>query len=133
VTADKVMIKRFVKETLGCSCPEEVFRSVDCKRNVPLGGGVILNSVITIGDRLLIHIVDDNQVLVEKHLAFLVSTGRRERDSRGLSRFRLVIVLDGSSGNGDAIKRAFDELQEKDENIHLHCISSDDKFLDFYH
>ena len=133
MTVDKVMIKRFVQDTLGCACPEEVFRSIDCERNVPLGGGVILNSTITIGNRLLIHIVDENQAFVEKHLAFLVSAGRKERDSRGLSRFRLVVVLDGSSGSGDAIKRIFDGLQVRDENIHLHCIRSDDKFLDFYH
>lgn len=131
--ADKEKIKRFVQETLGCGCPEEVFRSIDCKRDVELGGGMILHSIITIGNRLLVYVVHDNQDFVEKHLAFLVSVGKKERDSRGLNRFRLVIVMDGFSGNGDAIRRTFGELREKDENIHLHVISSNDKYLDFYH
>jgi hypothetical protein len=42
-----------------------------------------------------------------------------------------VIVTDGFSENGDAIKRMFGDLQEKDENIHLHVISSNDKYPDF--
>ena len=130
---DKEKIKRFVQETLGCGCPEEVFRSIDCKRDVELGGGVILHSIITIGNRLLIYVVYDNQDFAEKHLALLVSAGKKERDSRGLNRFRLVIVTDRIPGHGDAIRRAFGELQEKDENIHLHVISSNNKYLDFYY
>jgi hypothetical protein len=130
---DKEKIKLFVRQTLGCGCPEEVFRSIDCKRDVELGGGVILHSIITIGNRLLIYVVYDNQDFVEKHLALLVSAGKQERDSRGLNRFRLVIVTDGIPGNGDAIRRTFGELQEKDENIHLHIISSNNKYLDFYY
>ncbi len=129
---DKEKIKRFVQEALGCGCPEEIFRSIDCKRNVKLGDGVSLQSIITIGNRLLIYVVYDNQVFVEKHLALLVSAGKKERDSSGLSRFRLVIVMDGFPGNGDAIRRTFGELQEKGDNIHLHVISSNDKYLDFY-
>lgn len=131
--ADKEKIKQFVQEALGCGCPEEVFRSIDCKRNVELGSGVILNSIITIGNRLLVYVLYDNLDFVEKHLAFLVSAGKKERDSRGLNRFRLVIVMDGFTGNGDAIRRTFGELQEKDGNIHLHVISSNDKYLDFCH
>jgi len=130
---DKEKIKRFVRDTLGCGCPEEVFRSIDCKRDVELGGGVILHSMITIGNRLLIYVVYDNQDFVEKHLALLVSAGKKERDSRGLNRFRLVIVTDRIPGNGDVIRRVFGELQGKDENIHLHVISSNNKYLDFYY
>jgi hypothetical protein len=131
--ADKEKIKRFVQEALGCGCPEEVFRSIDCKRHADLGGGVILHSIITIGNRLLVYVVYDDQDFVVKHLAFLISAGKKERDSRGLNRFRLVIVMDGFPGNGDVIRRTFDELREKDENIHLHVISSSDKYLDFCH
>jgi hypothetical protein len=130
---DKEKIKRFVRDTLGCGCPEEVFRSIDCKRDVELGGGVILHSIITIGNRLLIYVVYDNQDFVEKHLALLVSAGKKERDSRGLNRFRLVIVTDKIPENGDVIRRTFGKLQEKDENIHLHVISRNNKYLDFYY
>jgi hypothetical protein len=133
VMADKEKIKQFVQEALGCGCPEKVFRSIDCKRNVELGSGVIVHSIITIGNRLLVYVVCGNLDFVEKHLAFLVSVGKKERDSRGLNRFRLVIVMDGFSDYGDAIRRTFGELLEKDENIHLHIISSNDKYLDFYH
>jgi hypothetical protein len=130
---DKEKIKRFVQEVLGCGCTAEVFRSIDCKRDVKLDGGVILHSIITIGNRLLIYIVYDYRDFIEKNLALLVSTGKKERDSKGLNRFRLVIVRDRFPENGDAMIRTFGELQEKDENIHLHVISSNTKHLDFYY
>ncbi len=130
VTMDRAKIRRFVQETLGCGCPEEVFQSIDCKRNVQANGNVLLNSVITVGDRLLIYIVSGDQGLFEAHLASLVSAGKEERDKRGLNRFRLVIVTDASTGAADGIRRKFDGLQDRDENIHLHVISSSQNNLD---
>jgi len=129
---DNQKIKRFVQESLGCGCPEEVFRSIDSKRDVELGDGVIVHSAITIGNRLLIYLVYGNQDFDEKHLALLVSAGKKERNARGLNRFRLVIVMDGFPKNGDAIRQTFGELQGSDEHIHLHVISSNDRHLDFY-
>jgi hypothetical protein len=133
VMTDKEKIKRFVQETLGCGCPGEVFRSIDCRRQVPLSNEVVLHSAITIGNRLLIYVAEaGNRSFIEKHLAFLVSAGKSERDSKGLNRFRLVMVTDESPGNRDAIGRTFEELREGDEKIHLHVIGSNDKYLDFY-
>lgn len=132
MTIDRAKIRRFVQETLGCGCPEEVFRSIDCKRDVRVSDDVILNSAIIIGNRLLIYVVNGNQDFFEKHLAFLVSAGKNERDSRGFNRFRLAIVTDESPGNDDVIRRAFGELQDRDDNIQLHVISSNDNCLDFY-
>ncbi len=129
---DKEKIKRFVVETLRCRCPREVFRSIDCCRQVRLVDEVVLHSTITIGKRLFIYVAEaGNQSFNEKHLAFLVAAGRSEGDSKGLNRFRLAMVTDGFPENGDIIGRAFDELREGDEKIHLHVISRNNKYLDF--
>jgi len=129
---DKEKIKQFVQKTLGCRCPGEVFQSIDCRRHVPLSNDVVLHRAITIGNRLLIYVVEvGNRSSIEKHLALLVSAGKSERDSNGLNRFRLVIVTDESPGNGKAIRRTFEELREGDLKIHLHVISNNDKYLDF--
>lgn len=55
---DNKRIKAFVQGTLGCGCLEEVFRSIDCKKNVRLNEKVLLNQTIIIGNRLLIYVID---------------------------------------------------------------------------
>ena len=46
-------IKCFVQETLGCSCPEEVFNKIDYQKE----SDGISGRKITVGDRLLIYII----------------------------------------------------------------------------
>jgi len=88
-------LKTFVKETLGCACPEEVFSYLKCKNNVPLHYGTELLRKINIGNRLLIYVVEVNdQDSVSLLLPFLFNTGKKERDDAGFNRFRLVIATD---------------------------------------
>ena len=47
-------IKRFVQETLGCSCPEEVFNKIDYQKE----SDGISGSRVNVGDRLLIYIIN---------------------------------------------------------------------------
>ena len=46
-------IKRFVQQTLGCTCPEEVFEKIDYQKE----GDGIPGRKVTVGDRLLIYII----------------------------------------------------------------------------
>lgn len=88
-------IKHFVQETLGCGCPEEVFRSIECRWNVRLNSFITLQGAIVVGNRLLIYITEAGSAgCIEEHLPVLLAAGRKERDERGLNRFRLVIVAD---------------------------------------
>ena len=119
---DNDKLKSFVQDTLGCGCPEEVFRSIDSRHNVPLSNDVTLNSVITIGNRLLIYVVEaGSQAFIEKNLAVLISAGKHDRDSRGLNRVRLVVVADESLDRLP-VQSQFDRLKGTDEKIHLHII-----------
>lgn len=123
--ADNNTIKAFVQETLGCGCPEEVFRSIDIRRHVRLNERVLLSRSITIGNRLLIYVIGPEvPVGVREFLGFIVSAGKKERDSRGLNRFRLVVVTDDASEK-QSLLRGFEELQDKDEKIHLHVITKE--------
>jgi hypothetical protein len=81
----------------------------------------VLDCAVTIGNRLLVYVFSPANPADIRHLAFLVSTGKRERDTRGLNRFRLVIVAD--EGEDPLLpKKMFDTLTEKDEKVHLHMI-----------
>ena len=118
-------IKTFVKNTLGCGCPEEVFEYIDCQSNIKLND-VVLRNRINIGNRLLIYIVEvHNGDSLKNVLPLLIATGKKERDDLKFNRFRLVLASD----NIDETKKVADDVFrtiEKDEKIHLHIIFKTD-------
>jgi hypothetical protein len=120
-------IKHFVQHTLGCSCPEEVFRSIEVRNTVHLGSFVTLDSAIIIGNRLLVYVAKAGSAgCIEEHLPVLIDKGRTERDKKGLNRFRLVLVVDDPGEVRQAAERQFEELRGKDEKVHLHVIKKSD-------
>jgi hypothetical protein len=122
-------IKIFVQETLGCGCPEEVFESIDCRNGVSLEGRVALDACLTIGNRLLIYVVSTGmQGKILEFFPFLVRAGKKERDARGLNRFRLVIVCDDEQER-KALHESFAKIEGKDDKIHLHLISRKDNLF----
>ncbi len=119
-------IKTFVRNTLGCSCPEEVFLSIDCRTRFRADGIGEIAAAITVGNRLLIYVVEaDKDVGMRQRLPPLVAAGRRKRDALGLNRFRLVVVCDDTE-EMTALQESFETLQEKDDKVHLHLIGKRD-------
>lgn len=115
-------IEHFVRGTLGCQCPDEVFRSVSID---PLrtADGAIGYTRLLVGNRLLIYILDMAAVrFADGALTDLVACGRRERDERGYNRFRLVMACDEPASAGSAVQNAFDAAAGNDERAHLHCV-----------
>ncbi len=41
-------IELFVRQTLGCACPDEVFERIDCRTDVDLPGGIALDYSLSI-------------------------------------------------------------------------------------
>jgi hypothetical protein len=120
-------IKHFVQTTLGCTCPEEVFRSIDERRNVRLNSFIVLDSALIIGNRLLVYIVGtESEGCMEEQVPVLVDAGKKERNEKGLNRFRLVLVTDEPEAMRRAAEKLFEELRGTDEKIHLHVIGRDD-------
>jgi hypothetical protein len=125
---DNKRIKAFVQDALGCGCPEEVFRSIACRQNVRLNEKVLLSRTITIGNRLLIYVIDSRESNMIQHLGAIVSAGKKERDEQGLNRLRLVVVTDEAAEKESLIRR-FNELKDKDEKIHLHVIKKEENII----
>ena len=44
-------IKQFVRETLGCTCPEEVLQHIECQANVKVSDDVLLDYEINVGSK----------------------------------------------------------------------------------
>jgi hypothetical protein len=113
-------IKRFVRESLGCTCPDEVFDTVKVIENSDVFTPE--NTVYEIGGRLLVAVfVAETCPSITADLGQLVDAGIGYRDQRGYNRFRLVIVLDNDDATA-RLQKIFDALPARDEKTHLHVI-----------
>ncbi len=111
-------IKRFVRNTLGCGCPEEVFQAIDCRYNVRLATGIVLDAMLVIADRLLIYVVEaDAEGLSQSEFTALVAAGKEDRDARQLNRFRLVVAADEAL-DARTVQALFQEFAGRDPSAY---------------
>ena len=116
-------IKRFVQETLGCSCPEEVFNSIEYQS----GDDGISGRKVTVGERLLIYITSmDGKSSIQGLINSALEQGVEERDKRGLNRFRLVLVTSHPDKLRSSAEHVFDSSGYTDEKTHLHIVNESD-------
>ena len=116
-------IKRFVQEILGCSCPEEVFNNI----NYQIEGDGISGRKVTVGDRLLIYIINMNGTSgIQGVIHSALEQGVEERDKKGFNRFRLVLVASCPDGLRSSAEQAFDSSGYTDEKTHLHIVNESD-------
>ena len=116
-------IKRFVQETLGCSCPEEVFNKIDYQKEIDCFPGRKIN----VGDRLLIYIIaTDGESNIQGVINSALEQGVEERDSRGFNRFRLVLVASQPDVLRSSAEFAFESSGYADEKTHLHVVNESD-------
>ena len=116
-------IKRFVQETLGCSCPEEVFNKIDYQKE----SDEKLGRKITVGDRLLIYIITmDRKSNIQEVIHSALEQGIEERERKGFNRFRLVIVASHPDELRSTADHAFDSSGYTDEKTHLHIVNESD-------
>lgn len=120
IRRDNTSVKRFVREHLGCVCPDEVFDNITVTEQS--GIFALANTVYEIGGRLFVAVffaADSHDMA--RHLGKLVEAGKHYRDQHGYNRFRLVIVTDDDGAEKD-LQQVFDDLPGIDEKTHLHVI-----------
>ena len=116
-------IKRFVQETLGCSCPEEVFNQIDYQKACDGISGRKIN----VGERLLIYIITmGGKSNIQGDVSSALEQGVEERDEKGLNRFRLVLVGSCPDELRSLAEHAFDSSGYADEKTHLHIVNESD-------
>ena len=116
-------IKRFVQETLGCSCPVEVFNKIVYQKE----SDDISGRKVTVGDRLLIYIINmERKYNTQGVINSVLEQGVEERDRKGLSRFRLVLVASHPDELRSSVELAFDSSGYTDEKTHLHIVNESD-------
>ncbi|MHC4538363.1 MAG: hypothetical protein ACYS74_01105 [Planctomycetota bacterium] len=125
---DQNNIKQFVRKTLRCTCPDDVFQHIQCRTNVATDLGIVLGHEINVGNRLLIYVVnvvDDQLDRVQGLVSHLVRRGTRRRDEQGFNRFRLVLVAADPQMVEERASDVFNSLAV-DDRVHLHVIGQDE-------
>ena len=116
-------IKNFVQQTLGCTCPEEVFKKIEYQDE----SSEIWQKKICVGDRLLIYIVTPEKVSgIEDIINTGLKLGVEERNQKGLNRFRLVLVIANPDEVRSLAEKTFESSEDADEKTHLHLVTSGD-------
>ena len=118
------LIKQFVQSDLGCQCPEEVFNSIKYENHVHLEYGFYVDKAITIGNRLLIFVLNVTKYIdVLRILDKLVMHGTAWRDGVGLNRFRLVLISENPKKLKAEITKEFNKLKGNDRRANLHIVN----------
>lgn len=121
--AERDVIEPFVRGTLGCGCPDEVFRRIELDTRPACPGRPGFTRLV-VGDRLLIYVADlrDGRD-VARRMEALVAHGMAERDAKGYHRFRLVVVA-GTGSSADDAAEALGAAVGVDDRAHLHCLQA---------
>jgi hypothetical protein len=115
-------VKRFVRDVLGCTCPDGVFDELDCGARRVAGVDV---ARLDIGGRLLVLVLDADAVADPATAVDVVlRAGLAERDAGGFNRLRLVVHGVPAADWCAAATRAF-EARCGDERTHLHLLDHD--------
>ena len=122
---EKTAITHFAMHILGCGCDNSVFNSIDETEHSILNCGVKLRKKIVIGNRLLIYIVDADELRPED-VRPVITEGIAERNNMGYNRLRLAIVTPRVSELAAVYLCEFGSMHDKDDKTHIHIVSNED-------
>jgi hypothetical protein len=121
------VVKRFVREVVGCTCPEEVFKRVEVKPGSSAIRSCSADYEINVGGRLLIVLSSEPvEGFSPARLEKVMAEGRRARDAGKFNRFRFIVQADNAPEVGKQFSRLFDGLATKDEKNHLQVVGRKD-------
>lgn len=119
-------VEDFVRKSLGCNCPQEVFEYIDNQSSVKIDENIILDYEINIGNRLLIFAAGIDKIdSLETVIIKLIQTGMKKRNEKKFNRFRLVLLTTGINDIAEKAQEIFNSVIS-DEKIHLHIIDKAD-------
>ena len=114
----------FIKNTLGCRCPEEVFENIDVKFIRPIENVGEFARVV-VGNTLLVYVYCDGQLGdVISSIEQTTNKGRDDRNKNKYNRFRLVLPDSLGKNVIEEAKVNFVSEFQFDEKLNLHFVDS---------
>ena len=122
-TFDYETAKCFVRDTLGCQCPDSAFDRIDYQENADILGKDAIVKRLLVGNRLLIYVLElDGGKSLPALLPILVRNAKSERDRLGYNRLRVVIAAENADMIRPAAEGLFAEIEDIDAKVHLHVL-----------
>ncbi len=121
-------LQTFIRSTLGCGCPDEVLRSIDCSHTTVDCDQDTRLSRIDVGGQLLVYVLhaSGNPHQVATTLPGLIAAGLAERDGAGFNRLRVVVATDDPAAFLPIVELAFAQSAPADDRLHLHVVKVGD-------
>ena len=114
----------FVRQVLGCGCPDEVLRTI---RRSMAGEGANERAYerVDLGGRLLLYLLQAVEPRNDPgQLAVLLRAGIADRDRHGFNRFRLVVpAVEAQRADGIA-DATLTEVPTADDKVHVHVVDA---------
>lgn len=113
-------LKKFIRYTLGCACPKEVFNKIEYekKQDEPW------ERRINVGDRLLVYVINvASENDLSKKITKALESGVTERNNKKFNRFRLVLVTSNHHQISKLAEKVFCASKLFDEKTHIHLVS----------
>jgi hypothetical protein len=121
---DMAPIQQFVRQVLGCDCPDAVFRHIDWRARVAPSAAAPYHCRLLVGRRLLVYLQQVDEVAqLQQRLALMLARGREERDRAGLNRFRAVIASVDAHRLRAVGEALWAGLPGTDARTHLHLVA----------
>jgi len=120
-------LRHFVRDGLGCTCPDEVLRRIEVERSPAAFADLEPAArLLKVGRRLLVLVVPcPDPQRTSQELGEWFARGRALRDAEGWNRFRLVAVTAEPAPARPCLERALAGLG-LDDRLHLHLIAPQD-------
>ena len=123
--ANVQVVKRFVRDVLGCTCSNEVFKQVEVKAGSSAVKSCSADYEINVGGRLLIVLTSEPaEGFSPTRLENVMAEGQSARDAGKFNRFRFIVQADDAPEAEKKLIRLFEGLAAKDEKTHLHVIGT---------
>ncbi len=118
-------IKVFVKNTLGCGCPEKVFEKIDVSKLPTVEHEKEITRIV-VGDTLLIYIIrpEPSGNFVDS-VESIGLAGKTDRDTNSYNRFRMVLSSFEDETQQEEVAGRFSKLFNTDEKMHLHFVNQE--------
>lgn len=125
VSWNKKNLKVFIRNTLGCGCPDRVFEKIDVS---DLQTGECEKEIIRVivGDVLLIYVIQrESSGNLLDSVESIGLAGKTDRDANNYNRFRLVVSGFKDVAQQKEISERFSKSFSTDEKMHIHFVNKE--------
>ena len=122
---DNEKLKAFVKNTLGCGCPEKVFEKIDVSKLLTVVDEEDATRIV-VGDTLLIYVIHPiTSANFFSSVELIGLAGKADRDANSYNRFRLVVSGIADDVQQEKVSERFSKLFNTDEKMHIHFVDEE--------